>query len=198
MNVLPHKDPGPYDLSNFTVLLVEDSIYMQSLITSMLKAFNIGDIIVCSDAKEAQELITISQARRKSRFITDIDIILSDWLMPDGSGKELLTWIRGHDDDNIRFLPIVIVSAYTTEHITSVTRDLGANEILVKPVSGKGIASRICSVIDNPRPFIETADYFGPDRRRQNTAFTGEDRRKNKSTMLDLSQEKAEGQKPDE
>ena len=194
MNILTHKEPGPYDLSNFTVLLVEDSIYMQSLITSMLKAFDVGDIIVCGDAKEAQELIKISQARRKSRFITDIDIILTDWLMPEGSGEDLLTWIRSNEDDNVRFLPVIVVSAYTTEYITSITRDLGANEILVKPVSGKGIASRICSVIDSPRPFIETADYFGPDRRRQNTPFIGEDRRKNKSTMFELMQGQAERQ----
>ncbi len=48
MDLFGKKDePPPYDLSNFTILLVEDSIYMQSLMTSMMKVFGVGDIMVC-------------------------------------------------------------------------------------------------------------------------------------------------------
>ncbi|MEM7680184.1 MAG: response regulator, partial [Pseudomonadota bacterium] len=56
-------------------------------------------------------------------------------------------------------------------------RDCGANETLVKPISGNGLASRICSMIDNPRPFVSTDDYFGPDRRRKDLPYKCEDRR---------------------
>ncbi len=150
---------------------------MQSLMTSMLKVFGVGDILTCEDAKEAIELLTITQARRKSRFITDVDIVLTDWLMPKGSGKELLQWVRSSDRDSVRFLPVVVVSGYTTELVISMTRDCGANETLVKPISGTGLASRICAVVDNPRPFIDAPDYFGPDRRRQDMVFKGENRR---------------------
>jgi two-component system chemotaxis response regulator CheY len=167
----------PYDLSNFTILVVEDSIYMQSLITSMLKVFGVGDIMIAEGGKEAIDILTVTQARSKSKYITRIDIILTDWLMNKGSGEELLSWVRKHEKDEVRFLPVVVVSGYATEALTARARDCGANETLVKPVSAKGLAQRICTVIDNPRPFINVPGFFGPDRRRQQLSYQGAERR---------------------
>ena len=171
------EPPPPYDLSNFTVLVVEDSPYMVSLIGSMLRIFSVGDIMECHNAHEAIEVLTVTQARSRSRFVTSVDIVLMDWLMPRAPGRELLQWIRNHPKDDVRFLPVVVVSGYTTERIVNEARDLGANESLVKPISAKGLASRITSVIKNPRPFIEVSTYFGPDRRRQETKIDFADRR---------------------
>lgn len=175
-----HEKKEPYDLSNFTILVVEDSLYMQSLITSMLKVFGVGDIMVAEGAKEAIEVLTVTQARSKSKYITRVDIVLTDWLMSKGNGEELIRWIRTHEKDDVRFLPVVVVSGYATEYLTARARDVGANETLVKPVSAKGLASRICSIIDHPRPFVNVPGFFGPDRRRQQIKFVGLDRRKTK------------------
>ena len=150
---------------------------MHSLIASMLKAFSVGDIMVCEGGDEAKDLLKVTQARTKSSYINSVDIILMDWLMARGSGEALIRWIRSHEREEIRFLPVVVVSGYTTDVIASKARDLGANEVMVKPVSAKGLASRICSVIDNPRPFVQAPDYFGPDRRRRELPFRGADRR---------------------
>ncbi len=193
MSIYKKDEPSPYDLSNFTVLLVEDSLYMQSLMVSMMKMFGVGDIMVCSNAQEAIDLLKVTQARRKSRYVTDIDIVVTDWLMPGGSGKDLLNWIRGQDDDNIRFLPVVVVSAYTTEKLVAMARDAGANETLVKPISGVGLASRICCVIDKARSFVSISDYFGPDRRRKDAPFNGDDRRVTNPKHIKNKRKKAEG-----
>lgn len=172
------KQPLPYDLSNFTVLIVEDSPYMQTLMAQMLKAFGVGEILACDSAKDAIDLLSVLQASKKSRYLTSVDIVLMDWLMPKGgSGEELLKWIRGNEKDSIRFLPVIVVSGYTTEYLTATARDLGANETLVKPISGNSLAGRICSVIDHPRPFIKAPHYFGPDRRRQSLPYKSADRR---------------------
>lgn len=171
------NQPQPYDLSNFTILVVEDSTYMVTLMSSMLKAFSVGDIMECTNAHEAIEVLTVTQARSKSRFITNVDIVVMDWLMPGGSGEELIKWIRTHSKDEVKFMPVVVVSGFTTEKIVASARDLGANETLVKPISAKGLASRICAVIENPRPFVNAPKYFGPDRRRQETAINFPDRR---------------------
>lgn len=112
------EDKDPYDLNNISVLIVEDSVYLQNLIVSMLKAFGVGDIMSCRGGEEAKDLLTISLVKSKSRHITDVDIVLTDWLMTEGSGEELVKWIRNHEKDEIRFLPIVVASAYTTEYVT--------------------------------------------------------------------------------
>jgi len=187
------KQPLPYDLSNFTILIVEDSPYMQSLMSQMLKVFGVGEILACSSARDAIELLTVTQAARKSKYLTNIDIVLLDWLMPKGgSGDELLKWVREHDKDSVRFLPVIVISGYTTELLASRARDLGANDTLVKPISGNGLAGRICAVIDNPRPFIKSRTYFGPDRRRHEAVIKGAERRKTTADQIKVINERAE------
>ena len=171
------REKDPYDLRNMSVLIVEDSGYLKSLMISMLKLFGVGDIMSCDGAEEAKDLLTIALAKSTSRHITGVDIILTDWLMPKGSGEELVHWVRTHKKPEMHYLPIVVVSAYTTEHVAMKARDMGVNETMAKPVSGKGLAQRICSVIDAPRPFLRTQDYFGPDRRRKDMPYKGADRR---------------------
>ena len=59
-----------------------------------------------------------------------------------------------------------------------VARDAGVTEFLAKPISAKGLYQRILNVVANPRPFIKTKTYFGPDRRRNtNNAYIGPERR---------------------
>ncbi len=176
MSIFKKKDL-PYDLSNFTILIVEDSEHMQNLMASMLKVFGVGEILACANGTEAMDLLTVLQASRKSKYLTSVDIVLMDWLMPKGNGEQLLDWIRKSEKDAIRFLPVIVVSGYTTEYIAAKARDMGANETLVKPISGTNLAGRICSVIDHPRPFIKSSDFFGPDRRRHNVAYEGRERR---------------------
>ncbi|MDH5722378.1 MAG: response regulator, partial [Alphaproteobacteria bacterium] len=150
------------------------------------KVFGVGDIMTCESAKEAIDLLTITQARTRSRYINRVDIVITDWLMPNGSGEDLIKWIRNHERDSVRFLPIIVTSGYTTEYVTNKCRDLGVNETLVKPISGTSLASRICSVIANPRPFIQSPDYFGPDRRRKEMVFAGIEKRTQKPKIVEV------------
>ncbi len=150
---------------------------MQNLIVSMLKAFGVGDIMVAEGGREAIDILQITQARAVSQYLTRVDIVVTDWLMTKGSGEDILRWIRTHERDEVRFLPVIVLSGFTTSTVTHQARDLGAHEILTKPVSANGLASRITSVINNPRPFINVSDYFGPDRRRKDEVYEGKDRR---------------------
>jgi len=58
-------------------------------------------------------------------------------------------------------------------------RDAGVTEFLAKPISAKALYQRILNIVANPRPFIRTKNYFGPDRRRNaNPNYAGPERRK--------------------
>src|SRR3546814_14910570 len=55
----------------------------------------------------------------------------------------------------------------------------GVTEFLVKPFSAKTMARRITVVVENPRQFVRTDEFFGPDRRRHVISnYTGQERRK--------------------
>lgn len=165
-----------YDLRNFNVLLAEDYEFMQQLITGMLKAFGVGQIVVCPGGDESRGLLSV-MAAAKTNDIKMVDIVLCDWMMPEGSGPDFVNWIRNHKNDKIRFLPVIMISAFASEDVVKAARDSGANESLVKPVSGEKLAARILSVIDHPRPFIKAPDFFGPDRRRKKIPWKQEERR---------------------
>jgi CheY-like chemotaxis protein len=190
MSPVFQKDLQPYNLEHIQVLLVEDTPAMQTLISSMLRSFGVREILVCSGAQEAISLLTVTQAQKQTKDIRQVDIILTDWLMPEGSGLDLIDWVRANKSDSIRFLPIILVSAFVSEQVVTAARDHGAHEALVKPISGTKLAQRITSVIDQARPFIKTDDFFGPDRRRKDVIFAGENRRKMNVDLIKVNYER--------
>ncbi len=157
---------------------------MVDLMTSMLREFGVGHIVHAASGNQGREMIALHNASDDPR--NRIDVVLLDWLMPDGDGLELLKWIREHSKDSIRFMPAVLCSAYASEDVVTVGRDHGANEVLVKPLSAQKLASRLLYVIDKPRPFLKAPGFFGPDRRRKEESYAGDERRV--STAEDIKQ----------
>ncbi len=74
-----------------------------------------------------------------------------------------------------------MVTAYTEHNHVIRARDSGINEYLAKPLSARLIYSRICSLVEDQRPFIHCQDFFGPDRRRRRIEHGGPDRRGHKN-----------------
>src|SRR2546423_87136 len=85
--------------------------------------------------------------------------------------------IRSSPDSPDPFAPIVMLSGHTEKARVMQARDAGITEFMAKPVSARSLYARIVSIIENPRPFVRTKDYFGPDRRRQMLPFEGPERR---------------------
>jgi two-component system, chemotaxis family, chemotaxis protein CheY len=187
-----------FDLGGFNILLADDYDFMQNLVEAMLKEFGIGSILTGRDGMEARDFLTLSLAAQQSTDLNSVDILLTDWMMPGGSGLDLIRWIRNHKKDEIRFLPIILITAFASQDVIIAARDAGANEALVKPVSGELLASRILNVINHPRPFIKASDFFGPDRRRRDKKFAGEDRRLTPAEEITKHYEQPEEAKKDQ
>jgi len=106
------------------------------------------------------------------------DIILLDLHMPILDGFDVLRMVRDRATSPNPYVPVIVLSAYSERWRILQARDLGATEYLVKPVSASAIYSRVANIVLNPRPFVETKTYFGPDRRRFVTStLHREDRR---------------------
>jgi DNA-binding NarL/FixJ family response regulator len=71
-----------------------------------------------------------------------------------------------------------MVTAYSESKRLEEARDMGVNEFMSKPFSVDVLAEKMQSVIFKPRQMVHTARYFGPDRRRQNLDYKGDERRK--------------------
>lgn len=165
-----------YDLSQLSLLVVEDNDFLATVLTSMLSALRIGKVLRARHGEEAMTMIE-SRAGGPATLASGIDIVISDWLMEPVDGLELLKRIRSHRKDAIRFLPFVMLTAYPERHRVVTARDAGATEFLRKPVKLDAIVGRLVEIIERPRPFVKCPTFFGPDRRRKTEPFKGPDRR---------------------
>ena len=115
------------------------------------------------------------------------DIIICDWNMSPLDGLDFVRLVRTGKDSPNPFAAIIMLTGHTEMHRVLEARDTGVHEFLAKPISAKGLFSRIRSIIERPRAFIRTPSYLGPDRRRRQTDFKGQERRKASPRSADMS-----------
>ncbi len=155
-----------YDLRGISVLLVEQHDFMRRIIRQILHEFGVRAIRETGDAETAYKIYATET----------VDLVLTDWA-PALDGIFLLDRIRKSEDSPNPFVPIVVVTANTELRHVCHARDHGMTEYLAKPISATLIYQRICTVIERHRDFIKNRDFFGPDRRRRNGQWQGDERR---------------------
>lgn len=158
------------DLGKISFLVVDDNDHMRLLVRQILHGLGCGRLREAKDGKSALEQIDMVAP----------DILVADWVMEPMDGLELTRTIRRSKSSPNPYMPIIIMSGYADLQRVTAARDAGASEFLVKPMSARSLFIRIQTVILHPRPFIKTATYFGPDRRRHSASvWTGDERRRN-------------------
>ncbi|MAE50769.1 MAG: response regulator [Micavibrio sp.] len=146
-----------FKFENLSVLIVEDTVPMRKLVISVLDTLGVGRIFSAVDGETGFDIFCKEKP----------DIIITDWHMIPMSGIELVNKIRLDSASPNKMVPIIMMTGYSAMPRVSEARDCGATEFLVKPFSANDLARRIAYVINKPRDFIETDDFFGPDRRRR-------------------------------
>ncbi|WP_445680394.1 hypothetical protein [Radicibacter daui] len=88
--------------------------------------------------------------------------------MPSSGGKvsEIIRSIRYGDVGANPFVPIIATTWDPSSALVSDILNAGADDLLVKPLSGATLMDRIMALINRRKSFVVTADYIGPDRRR--------------------------------
>jgi two-component system chemotaxis response regulator CheY len=85
-------------------------------------------------------------------------------VMPVLDGGEFIHMIRNPKSRYNPQVPIILLTGHSEKRRVIQARDMGVNEFLCKPISAKALYDRIASIVLHPRPFIETEDYYGPER----------------------------------
>ena len=91
------------------------------------------------------------------------DIIITGWETEGISGLDLTKLIRSNKQLKNRQVPIVFLTGHSSESRVKQALSTGINAYVIKPFTAKRLSSTIESLINNPRDFIETPDYFGPN-----------------------------------
>lgn len=156
-----------YNFSGLRILAVDDNDFAHSILRDILLAMKVKDIRHASNGKDClQEIVSGIP-----------DILIVDLLMKPIDGFELVHSIRSHSEDDIRHMPILVITAFSSVEHVKRARDVGASEVLCKPISVASTYDRFVHMRNHPRQFVRTEAYIGPDRRRVLRGFEGMDRR---------------------
>jgi two-component system chemotaxis response regulator CheY len=156
-----------YNIKRVNFLIVEDNDHMRSLVRTILSTLGAQSIHEAAAVSAAFEILAVEP----------IDIVICDWEMSPINGLDFVRKIRRKEDSPNKFLPVIMLTAHSEAIRVAEARDCGINEFVVKPVSVKALYARIREIIRNPRQFVETPTYFGPDRRRRQMERPGDERR---------------------
>ena len=118
-------------MKNPNFLVVDDIDTMRSTIKTHLLGMGYSNIHFASDGREAVRLI---QSR-------PIDVIISDWNMPNMDGLELLKFIRGLP--RLRDLPFLMVTAEANRELVEQAVTAGVDEFVIKPFTATGLRRKV-------------------------------------------------------
>lgn len=159
-----------FDGRELKVLVIEDNEHFRLLIRTVLYSLGIHQVRESGDGSEALAVLRDFAA----------DVVILDYKMEPMDGISFALKVRRSVESPNPYVPLIMVTAYSEAGLVHEARDAGINEFLAKPLSARDLIARIVSVVSRPRPFIRSAGYVGPDRRRKDQPFDGPERRRDR------------------
>ena len=114
-------------MAKHRILIVEDSPTMRQLLVFALKRLKDVDIVEAQDGMDGLRKVTSDH----------FDLALVDINMPVMDGLKLISLIRG--EDNLREIPICVITTEGAQEDRRRAIELGANEYLTKPIQANKV-----------------------------------------------------------
>ena len=125
----------PWD--TIACLIVDDDKFSRTFAKTALYQIGIKNIKEVGSADEAREMVGASK----------IDVILLDQQMPQKSGLDFARELKNNPHDELKNIPIIMITVDTKEKTVLEAKILGIQEYLVKPISPLALKKRICSAL---------------------------------------------------
>jgi len=124
------------------ILIVEDEPAISEMIEVALVRASFG-VIKAEDAEEAMRLLADTLP----------DLVLLDWMLPGSSGMELARRIKR--EELTTHIPIIMLTAKSSESDKINGLDAGADDYITKPFSPRELIARIKAVLRRTSPQVE-------------------------------------------
>lgn len=151
------------DFGHLRALVIDDDRLARGLVVQILEEIGVVDVEVASDGEAA--------FRELRSFVPDF--ILSDLVMEPMDGISFARRLRTHPDSPNPYAPIILLTAHADRTTVLEARDAGVNAFVTKPVSISELRRKITLALKDPRQFIKSEDYVGPDRRHRDLPLAG-------------------------
>ncbi len=147
------------NFAQIEALVVDADQYSTSILGQILRGFGLSKHVMIETGEEATHRLANGH----------FDLLICDALLPDMNAGDLIKWVRRQPTLAVKYMPIVVLTGYTQHSNVVNMRDAGANIVVRKPVAPNILFDHIAWSARTERPFIETDNYIGPDRRFKNT-----------------------------
>jgi two-component system, chemotaxis family, chemotaxis protein CheY len=155
--------PQSLNLKGLVFLLADSNAYFSRIVVGLLRGFGANSL---AEVRNSYDAIRTLNAQK-------VDILLCDDKLPPHGGLQVTHAIRRKANNENRNVPILIMAGDTRESIIKIARDAGANMVIAKPLSPTSLYDRLTWIAFNPRQFIDTPTYYGPDRRFKIEGYPG-------------------------
>ena len=150
------------DFQNVGMLLGDGNAMIRQGIKGALFTQGFREIIDTDKTSVAREVIKTSP----------VDILITDYLLPDGDALQLIHDIRHHRCGTNPFIVIITLVDGPEKEVIMKVMDSGSDDIIIKPISAGKLLDRIALMVRDRKLFVVTTDYIGPDRRSSHRAGT--------------------------
>jgi two-component system, chemotaxis family, chemotaxis protein CheY len=111
------------------VLVADDSGIMRKIIIRSLNSVGVSDIVEAADGQEAIDAYNSN----------DIDLILTDWNMPNKTGLDVVTEIRAQGST----VPIIMVTTEAQKGQVIAAIQAGVSDYLTKPFEADDLRAKL-------------------------------------------------------
>ncbi|WP_024790351.1 chemotaxis response regulator CheY [Lebetimonas sp. JH292] len=118
------------------ILVVDDSSTMRRIIQNTLARLGYKDVIQAADGIEAWDALQSNP---------DIEVVITDWNMPNMNGLELVKKIRA--EERYKSLPIIMVTTEGGKKEVITALKAGVNNYIVKPFTPQVLKEKLEGVL---------------------------------------------------
>ena len=152
---MPSTGLEKFNLSGATVLIVDSNANTRLILSQILMGFGVHSPSTAT---------TVDGAMAAVKGL-NFDLILVRAHLGDEDGYDLVEWLRRSGISPNCYTAVIVLSAHTPVSKVEKARDTGANFIVSAPYSPGILLERIVWISRQPRSYLQTGSYFGPDRR---------------------------------
>jgi len=121
---------------NIKILVVDDFATMRKVIKNLLKQVGYENIVEAEDGVLALRVLKSQK----------IDLVISDWNMPNMTGLELLKAVRG--DEDLKTTPFLMVTAEALQDNVIAAVKAGVSNYIVKPFTAEVLNEKIIKILE--------------------------------------------------
>lgn len=143
-------------MQDVKVVVVDDESLMRQIVVNALSA---------GGYREVRTVFKLAQLR-ETLEATNPDLLIINGEMTDGDAVALVRQIRLGRIGRNPFVPVIMTSWHSEGEFVRRVADGGIDVLMTKPFAAGQLFARIDFLVNSRPPFVTTASYIGPDRRK--------------------------------